>query len=158
MRIDNLPQGVGYWREFIDSQTGAGINVYSGVPYQRGAGIGSFFRSLFRTAAPIFRRAAGAVGKTALEAGMTTLGDIVRGEKPVESLKRNAQAAASDLLDRGLAQVKQAKNFKDLGEEQLGTSIGAMAFRRPKSISVKVKSIKGKKKKPKANLHRDVFS
>ncbi len=155
MRVEYVPQGVDYWTEFIRNQSGAGINVYSGAPFQRGAGIGSFFRSLFRTAAPILRRAATAATKTAIETGMSTLGDIARGEDAGEAFKRNAKSAAADLLDRGLAKVRQAKDFEELGNTQTGSSLGSLPFKRLKPITVP--QTKRKKQRRQPTRHTDIF-
>ena len=58
-------------------QTGFGIEGYRGTPYQRGAGLGSFFRALFRMAVPLIKSAGKQVGKHALSAGANVMADLV---------------------------------------------------------------------------------
>ncbi len=59
MRVQYTPVSEKQWLDHI--QKGAG---FKGVPYQRGTGLGSVFRSLFRAILPIAKGAGKAVGKS----------------------------------------------------------------------------------------------
>ena len=85
MRCEYIPEDQEFWEEFL--MQGYGMNAYSGIPYQRGAGLGGLFRGLFRVAAPIFRRALPFLknvgldlGKRAVEAGADIIGDVNEGK------------------------------------------------------------------------------
>ena len=70
---------------------GGAIPGFVGQPYQRGAGIGSFFRSIFRMAAPVLKRAAKAVGKQALKTGASIVADVAKGEifcQPLSNMEK----------------------------------------------------------------------
>jgi hypothetical protein len=82
MRIQFNPEKFDVWLDYYNnqaSQVGYGIHGFHGTPYQRGAGLGSFFRSLFRMAMPIIKSAAGKVGQQALATGAEIAGDLSRG-------------------------------------------------------------------------------
>ena len=73
---------------------------FKGFPYQRGAGLGSFFRSLFRMAVPLFKSAATSVGKQALAGGAHVASDLVQGRPFMESLQAHSKEGASNLVQQ----------------------------------------------------------
>jgi hypothetical protein len=76
VRCEYHPQQVEFWTDYYQQQqTGHGLPIFVGMPHQRGAGIGSFFRNLFRMAVPVLKRAAKAVGKQAVATGASVLAD-----------------------------------------------------------------------------------
>jgi hypothetical protein len=79
-------------------QTGFGMEGYRGTPYQRGAGLGSFFKALFRMAIPVFKSVGRQAGKHALAAGANVMSDMVKGEPVFQSLKKHSRAETSKLL------------------------------------------------------------
>jgi len=116
-------------------QTGFGMEGYRGTPYQRGAGLGSFFKALFRMAVPVMKSAGKQVGKHALSAGANIMADLAKGEPVLESMKKHSRFEASKLLNEA-GQALQ-------GGEGLGkfrTSINTnnlIRKARPKSINTK---------------------
>lgn len=82
-------------------QSGGGIlSGYQGLPYQRGGGIGSFFRGLFKMAVPLFKKAAKSVGKQALKTGAAVVADVARGQDILPSLKEHGLEGAAALADK----------------------------------------------------------
>lgn len=79
-------------------QTGFGLEGFRGVPYQRGAGLGSFFKSLFRMAVPVIKSVGRTAGKHALAAGANVMTDFAQGRPIVESLKKHSKSEAAKLL------------------------------------------------------------
>jgi len=64
MRQHFNPESLNVWLDYYSnqaSQVGYGMAGFRGFPYHRGAGLGSFFRSLFRMAVPIIKSAARAL-------------------------------------------------------------------------------------------------
>ena len=120
MRVRYVPITEKQWLHHI--QRGAG---FSGTPYQRGAGLGSLFRSLFRAILPIAKTAGKAIGKRALSAGAEIATDLVAGKNFKQSLEQHGKEATSDLL---------AKASRKLKGGRLGTIKGK---RRPKKPSNK---------------------
>ncbi len=129
MRLQYTPKDVAFWADVLDSeQTGSG---FIGQPYQRGAGIGSFFRSLFRMAAPVLKRAAKAVGKQALVTGANVVGDLIKGGDVVQSLEEHGREAVANLAEKTSKRIKGAQTWKDLAvEDQEGGHVGRQGQKR----------------------------
>jgi hypothetical protein len=121
------------WLSYYGSQAlqaGFGLEGYKGVPYQRGAGLGSFFKSLFRMAVPVIKSVGRKVGKEALYAGADLLTNVAQGKPVVETVKKQLRSTA-------------AKALKDAGEAlQEGEGLGF----RSKSINTNVYDIFSKQK------------
>ena len=83
-------------------QTGYGhYNIFHGTPYQRGAGIGSIFRSVFRYLLPIAAPAGQAIGREALETGSRILNNLVKGDVPLkQAVVSEGRAGLKNLLDK----------------------------------------------------------
>lgn len=121
MHIQYNPENYNLWLQYYGtqaSQTGYGIEGFHGVPYQRGAGLGSFFRSIFRMAVPILKSVGKQVGRHALTAGSNIATDIVKGRPLFESSREHIGAEAHKILDEAL-------------HTQTGLGLGI----RPKSIN-----------------------
>ena len=92
-----------YKRYYINqSGGGGGIGpVYrASFRVQRGNGLGSFFRRLFRFAKPLQYSGAKALGKEALKTGSNIITDIVNKEpeQPVSNIFKNRFEEAKDKL------------------------------------------------------------
>lgn len=83
--------------EYYKNQAGGGVverynrfgRIFVGVPHQRGHGIGAFLGGLFRQVMPILGRAARAVGRKALNAGMNVVGDVASRQIPLREALEN---------------------------------------------------------------------
>ena len=87
-------------------QYGGRVLVFRGAPLQRGHGLGGLFKTLFRVAVPVIRRAAPiakrvamrvgkSAAKRAAKAGAKVLEDVATNRSTLkESLKERAQEAA----------------------------------------------------------------
>jgi len=142
MRIIYEPNSCHEWQEFllVNGQRGRGITGFRGDPYQRGAGLGSFFRGLFKAAVPLIKRAAKAVGKQALKTGVGVLGDVVRGGEFLPSLELHGREAVGTLADK-------TKAF--LSETSAGQTGGGRGLRRKRTTRKRRSAKKGKKKRKK---------
>ncbi|KAL3119384.1 hypothetical protein niasHT_003992 [Heterodera trifolii] len=63
-----------------------GYNIYRGLPYQRGAGVGAVFRSLMRYLLPIGKQIGSAIGRQGMESGNRVLTNVLKGKDLKESL------------------------------------------------------------------------
>ncbi|KAL3078350.1 hypothetical protein niasHS_011557 [Heterodera schachtii] len=63
-----------------------GYNIYRGLPYQRGAGVGAVFRSLMRYLLPIGKQIGSAIGRQGIESGNRVLTNVLEGKDLKESL------------------------------------------------------------------------
>ena len=133
MRVTFVPPSDKLWiQHYVNQQTGRG---FIGMPYQRGNGLGSLFRGLFRFILPIAKSAGHAVGKQALKTGAEIASDLVAGESLAESAKRRGRVGATNLLKQATAKL-----------EQSGSGIGK-----------RKKPIKGAVKPKKRKIVRDQF-
>ena len=81
MRVRYVPVTEKEW--ILHFQRGGG---FVGLPFQRGAGLGSVFRSLFRAILPVAKSAGKTIGKRALRAGAEIASDLVSGKNLKDSL------------------------------------------------------------------------
>ena len=77
-----------------------GYAVFSGSPYQRGAGIGSLFRSFWRYLIPIGKNIAAAVGKQGLQSGTQVLNDVLDWKNLKNALADEGRSGLKNLLDK----------------------------------------------------------
>lgn len=140
-----------HYTNYYVNQAGSGMShFYSGLPYQKGYGLGSFLGGLFRTVFPLFKSGAQAVGREALRAGSHVLTDMATGSDSLStSLKRHAGEAGSNL----------ASSLKRKAEAMQGTGI-----KRPKLMPSAQFKTGGpavriaKRKKKSSSGARDIFS
>ena len=89
------------YEEYYLNQVGQGrssaLPVYSGLPVQRGRGLGNIFGALARSAAPLLKRGAIALGKQLFKTGGRVVSDLVSGSNLKTSLKRRAKESVQDL-------------------------------------------------------------
>lgn len=138
------PESIRDWEVNL-LQQGGSLPVYTGIPYQRGAGIGSFLRGLFRTIWPTVKKVGLAAGKEALQAGSEATRDYLNeGTDFKTALKRRGKQALGRTVSRFGQQL------------QHGHGVGSRSVR---------KSIKGLKcsqrlntrRKPKSRRKTDIF-
>ena len=90
---------------------------FVGTPFQRGAGLGSIFASLFRAIAPMAKSAAKAVGRRALNAGLDVASDLVAGQNVKETLKTRGKKLGSEIIQdaQSAVQKKRKQSGRGLG-------------------------------------------
>ncbi len=124
MRADYHPHSAAAWSQ----QFGGG---FVGYPYQRGAGLGNVFRSIFRAILPLAKRAGRTIGKQALSTGAQIASDVVAGENWRTSSKRRIREGAAKTLRKSADTV------------QGGRGLG----KRPATKSIKGPAVKRRRKK-----------
>lgn len=146
MHVYFNPEDYTIWLDYYTgqaAQTGYGVDGFHGVPYQRGAGLGSFFRSLFRMAVPVLKSVGRNVGKHALTAGANIATDIVKGRPLFESAKDHSRRETSHLLDDASKALQQS-----------GQGLGI----RPTSINTKTDDVFSKTKQNNGSRRRKINS
>lgn len=125
MHVDFNPQQVD-WSFFtalpdrLDVQVGGGglgggggenVNypIFTGMAYQRGAGIGSVLRSLWRFLLPVGRAAGAAIGRQGLETGTRVLSGILDGKDAKETLVSEGKTGLKNLLDKAANNLEKQK-------------------------------------------------
>lgn len=140
MNYDNPAFWLSYYHQQAQ-QSGHGLAGFQGLPYQRGAGLGSFFKSLFSMAVPVLKRtahtAAKTVGKRALSAIGNIAADVSHGKNFKDSLISRGKEAASGVFD-DLPSALQQQSGNGLGVRPSRTTV-RLPIRRPakqKKVSV----------------------
>ncbi|HEX4850743.1 MAG TPA: hypothetical protein VFV08_08060 [Puia sp.] len=90
---------------------GSYYGTFSGMPYQRGTGIGSVFRSLWRFLIPLGREAGRELGKQGLVSGVRALSSVLEGEKSLKNaLADEGKAGLKNLLDKASSNLEKRKH------------------------------------------------
>ena len=89
--------------DYYARQVGGALPYFTGARVQKGHGFGSLFSGLLRSAAPLIKRGALALGKRALTTGAQIAGDVVDGQSIKKATKRRATAAGRALMNSLLA-------------------------------------------------------
>ena len=74
-------------------QKGGNLPAFQGARFQRGYGLGSIFRGLFRWAVPHLKQGAKMLGKKALQTGVNVAQDVLAGENLKTAVKRQGKKA-----------------------------------------------------------------
>jgi hypothetical protein len=128
-------------------QSGHGIDGFHGLAFQRGAGLGSFFRSLFRVAVPVLKQAAKAtakrVGRQAISAVGNIAADVSGGANFKDAFINRGKEAASNVL-RESADALQSGN--GLGYRPTGAATARIITKRKSKPKKKKASVKKKRR------------
>lgn len=93
------------WASFYSrNQKGEG---FVGLPYQRGGGLGSIFRGIFRALLPIAKSAGKTIGRQALRTGAEIASDVLSGSNLKDSVKRRGRAAAATLATKAAKKIQR---------------------------------------------------
>lgn len=136
---------VQYYKALIAQQHqyqlgGGGLPVFKGYSqYQRGGGLGSIFRSLFRIAMPIVKT----VGKQALVSGSRVVADIAQGRNVKESFKEHARQGVGALLHKAGDAIQSDDSVKVVARQGIGQFLH--------NTEDSIQSGKGKKRKKPIN-------
>lgn len=90
-----------YERYYL-SQAGSGVSqVFTGSSHQKGHGVASFLKGIFRGIFPFLASAGKSVAGEAANAGVNILSDVASGTTPFsESVKRHVTAAGNQLANK----------------------------------------------------------
>ena len=129
-RIVYISEPIEFWNAYY--QKGYGMQVYQGVPLQRGNGIGNWFRGLFRMAWPLLRTAGTAAAAEGLSSAAQVARDVSQGEEWKKAARKRAFEGSSKLLDQASDHLKK----------QQGKGVGV----RGKKVSKTIKRTRKHKK------------
>ena len=86
------------YNDYYARQAGGALPYFAGAQYQRGHGLGSLFGGLLRSAMPLIKRGAVALGKGALKTGLRIAGDVLSGQNIKKAAKRRVTDAGRSML------------------------------------------------------------
>ncbi|GFU12150.1 uncharacterized protein F54H12.2 [Trichonephila clavipes] len=111
------------YEDYFVNQAGNGLSYYQGQSFQKGYGIGGWFKRLFRSALPFLSRGAKSVGKEVLRTGAQIANDLLEGRNLQESAEERAKETgrilakkaikkADDMLGKGKAYKRKKETSK----------------------------------------------
>ena len=104
-------------------QASGALPYFAGAPYQRGHGLGSLFGGLLRSAMPLIKRGAVALGKGALKTGLRIADDVLSGQSIKRAAKRRVTDTGKTMLrDLLIPGVRPRKRIKDTSAKKEGTT------------------------------------
>lgn len=93
-------------------QYGGNIPYFQGGTFQRGYGLGSIFKKLSRSFAPVLKEGLIKAGKKALVTGSQVVGDMASGKSFKESIKTRSKENAKQLLNDVVSGIGKSKRIK----------------------------------------------
>lgn len=108
MRKQFHPNAELYRQHFHNQQGGAILPGFKGASIQRGYGLGSMFRSLFRTFVPLLKTGAKTVGEKALNTGIGVAQDVLAGKNLRTAAIDRARQAGQELKSQALNAANDA--------------------------------------------------
>ena len=90
------------YEDYYVRQVGEGLPVFVGARVQRGHGLCSLFGGLIRSAMPLIKRGALALGKGALKTGLGVAGGVLSGQSIKSSAKRRLKETGKDMIGKVL--------------------------------------------------------
>ena len=102
MRKIHQPNIKAYELHFRNQAGGAALPGFRGVNIQRGYGLGSMFRSLFRFDMPLVKSGAKSVGKAALNTGIEVAKDVLAGKSLRNAAVERAKEAGGRLKQQAI--------------------------------------------------------
>ena len=109
------PTGPSFYDSYYVSQVGAGIPVYHGGELQYGNGLGNLLGGLFRSAIPLLKKGAKALGKTALQTGADIVDDVRSGKNIKSSVKKRAREAGRNVGNKAVKVARRSLSQKGGG-------------------------------------------
>lgn len=131
----------------MHNQFGSGnIVVYRGSPFQRGHGVGSFLKGLFRGAVPLLKRGAQIIGKEFLQSGANFVGDLEQNIPARDAFKDRFKEAKTNIKRKALESLLRGDGYKSKKRRKMVQS--RRSTRKKRSSSSK------KKKTPRRTRRR----
>jgi len=136
-----------YYQKQINGQYGGTLPAFHGIKIQRGYGIGSFLKGLFRSAVPLFKTGAKTVGKAALTSGMNVARDFMSGQDIKSAVKSRAMEAANELRSKAVRKANSVMGQTGKGiKRRAPVKICSSSLTKKRKTSSKKKA-KGKEKR-----------
>jgi hypothetical protein len=108
------------YKEYYLNQAGGQYDVFRGTPMQRGYGLGSMFKSMYRYILPLFKthavpalkQGAQFVGTEAIKAASNIAKDAIKGEDISSSFKNHSNNAINAISDEAKSKLQIGKGKK----------------------------------------------
>ena len=139
------------WDQIPTVQSGKGIVGYRGsTRYQRGSGIGTVLRSIFRMAKPIGTRVLKNLANEGAEAAALIGSDFAEGEDLRSSAKKRTMNAARNLVRKAVKSRRKRGSYQRFKDEVSGNGSRKKQKGSGRRIGYK------RKRAPKKKRHRQI--
>lgn len=138
-----------YYTNQAKGQYGGTLPAFHGIQRQRGYGIGSFLKGLFRSAVPVLKAGAKSIGKTALASGMNLAQDYMDGKELKSASRSRALEAANSLTSQAVNRARSLINQKGKGIKRRASSkaVSSSRAKKKKTSTKKARQSSSRKKK-----------
>ena len=99
----------GVYERYYMNQVGKGLPIFSGPALQKGYGLGGILGGLLRSAVPLLKQGAKAVGKQALRSGLGLAQDALSGQNVKASAKKRLREAGNTLTSQAMHRMTGAE-------------------------------------------------
>lgn len=94
------------FEDHYSAQSGNGMSHYQGVSFQKGYGLGSWFRRIFRTALPFLVKGTKTISKEALRTGSRVASDVLSGQNLKEAVKTRTKESGRNLAQKAVDRIQ----------------------------------------------------
>lgn len=124
-------------------QKGGSLPVFQGGRYQRGYGLGSIFKGLFRWAVPRLKQGAKALGKKALKTGVNVVQDVLEGENVQAAVTKRGKQAIDDIVSHNTPGAQVGSGRKTTKRKKGPTTLSSASVKKRKTAPQKQKKQSG---------------
>ncbi len=102
-----------FLNQYYLKQVGSGMPFYRGsTGLQKGYGLGGLLGGLFRSAMPLLKKGAAAIGKQALHTGLEIAEDVMGGQNVKSAAKKRIKQAGKQLGSKAIRKIQTGKGKK----------------------------------------------
>ena len=113
-------------------QKGGSLPAFYGARFQRGYGLGSILRGLFRWAVPHLQQGAKVIGKKALQTGVNVVEDVLDGDN-IKTAVHKLTKQALGLPSQNSLQGQSGDGKKSIKRKATGTKISSPPGKKAKT-------------------------
>ena len=130
-----------YEQCYVDQarQKGGNLPAFHGARFQRGYGLGSIFRGLFRWAMPHLQQGAKVIGKKALQTGVNLVQDVLDGDN-IKTVVHKRTKQALGLPSQNSLQGQSGAGKKSIRRKAQGSTISSSPGKKAKTSPQQKKS------------------
>lgn len=147
------------YTDYFENQCGSGMNIYHGARFQRGYGLASFLKNMWRLAVPMFKSGARSLAQEGLTSGFNFANDLMERKNVKQSFENRLNEAGSILKRKAEDKLKrmQGAGLKRMKDQR---TLQLVAINRGRKAAKRKRQSQPKKtvKKPKLSRKlRDIF-
>ena len=142
MKKLHAPNHKFYEQYYLDhaKQKGGYLPAFHGARFQRGYGLGSIFKGLFRWAMPHLQRGAKVIGRKALQTGVNVAQDVLCGDNIKTAISKQAKQAIGNMTSQKSQQAQSGAGQKGTKRKAQGSKISSPPGKKAKTSPQQNKS------------------